>query len=188
MKRGRDIFKQFSPIINTIAFILRICPISVLKIIYPRRLSGKLGMGIRYCFGKCLFKTIGKNVSIHKDVYIFRPDKLEIGDNVSIHPMSYIDANGGITIGNDVSIAHAVTIMSTTHNYKDQNIPIKDQGISLGQVIIGNNIWIGAKAVILKGIRIGNGSVVGASAVVTRDIPENTIVAGIPAKAIKSRI
>lgn len=155
---------------------------------YPSRLSGKIGLGLRYCFAKRLFKAVGRNVSIHRDVYIFRPDKLEIGDNVSIHPMSYIDANGGINIGNDVSIAHAVTIMSTTHNYADDKIPIKDQGITPGKVIISNNVWIGAKAVILKGVKIGSGSIIGASAVVNKDIDSNSIAVDIPAKIVKSRI
>lgn len=187
MKRGRKIFNRFEPLINFVVAILRCIPVSLLRVLYPSSLSGRIGLGIRYCFGKRLFKSIGRNVSIHKNVYIFHPNKLELGDNVSIHPMSYIDDAGGISIGNDVSIAHGVTIMSSTHNFEDLSQPIKDQGLTLAEVIISDNVWIGAKAVILKGVRIGRGSIVGASAVVNKDVPMNSIVAGIPAKVIKTR-
>jgi acetyltransferase-like isoleucine patch superfamily enzyme len=112
---------------------------------------------------------------------------MEIGNNVSIHPMCYIEAKGGLVIGNDVSIAHGVTIMTTTHIYDKTDIPIKDQGSVANNVVIKDNVWIGAKATLLCGITVNQGAIVGAGAVVTKTIPANAVVAGVPARIIKMR-
>ena len=77
--------------------------------------------------------------------------------------------------------------MSEEHIYIDRNLPIKDQGKTYAPVTIKDNVWIGAKATILSGVTIGTGAIVGAGAVVTKDVPENSIVAGVPARIIKNR-
>ena len=115
----------------------------------------------------------------------FNVDKMKFGNNVSVHPMCYFQASGGIEIGNDVSIAHGVTLMTQNHSYEDRNIPIKDQPVISKPIIIEDNVWIGAKATVLYGRRIGKNSVIAAGAVVTKDVPPNTVVAGVPARVIK---
>ena len=112
---------------------------------------------------------------------------LRLGKNVSIHPLCYIDAQGGISIGNNVSIAHNVSILSFDHDYSDTSKPIKDAPLTLKEIVIENDVWIGAAARILGGVRIGTGSVIGAGAVVTKDIPPMSIAVGVPARVIKSR-
>lgn len=144
-------------------------------------------MGIRYVLLKTIAQNVGSNVGIYPGVYLLNPENITIGENVSIHPMCYIDAAGQITIGNNVSIAHGVTIMSSTHSYKDQTIPIKDQKILLKKTVIKDNVWIGSKATIVYGLSVGAGSIVGASAVVTKNVSPNSVVAGIPAQQIKNR-
>jgi acetyltransferase-like isoleucine patch superfamily enzyme len=156
-------------------------------LIYHRTTKGNIGLVIRYALLKNLALSIGDNVSIHPDVYLLNIKNLKIGNNVSIHPMSYIEASGGITIGNDVSIAHSTTIMSTSHKYMNLKINIKDQEVISNEVIICNNVWIGAKATILSGNKISSGSIIGAGAVVTKNIDENSIAVGVPAKVIKTR-
>jgi acetyltransferase-like isoleucine patch superfamily enzyme len=149
--------------------------------------KGLKGLVLRYALLKTLAVKCGSNVSVHPGVYLLRPEKLSIGDNVSIHPMCYLDAAGGIEIGNDVSIAHAVTIMSTSHNYNKTDIPIKDQDVTPDATYISDNVWIGAKATILSGRRLNPGCVIAANCVVTKDVETNTIVGGVPNKVLKQR-
>lgn len=187
--RGRDKFYKYKTYINLISKIYGIFPLSIrIKIFeFHRMTKGIKGIVLRYALLKAIAIKCGENVSVHPGVYLLSPDKLIIGDNVSIHPMCYIDAGGGIVIGDDVSIAHASTILSTTHKFKDINIPIKDQGIDLFQTTIENNVWIGAKTTILCGNKISSGTIIAASSVITKDTKINTIVGGIPAKLIKDR-
>lgn len=188
--RGRDKFNRFKPVIIGLSKFYTIFPIKFRKklLVHYRMKKGVLGITLRYALLKSICKNCGDNVSIHDGVYIFEPQNLSIGNNVSIHPMCYIDATGEIEIGNDVSIAHGVTVMSTTHNFEDINVPIKDQGVEKSKVVISNNVWIGAKSTILCGKTIGTGSVIGASSVITKDVLPHCVVAGVPAKHIKDII
>lgn len=92
---------------------------------------------------------------------------------------------GPVTIGNHVNLAQGITVTALNHNFSDPAKRIDEQGISTTPVNIGDDIWIGANAVILPGVSIGNHSVVAAGAVVTKDVPPHSLVAGIPAKIIK---
>ena len=93
---------------------------------------------------------------------------------------------GPITIGSHVNLAQGITVTALNHNYSDTTKRIDEQGVSTKPVIIGDDVWIGANAVILPGVTIGSHVVVAAGAVVTKDVPENTIVAGVPAKVIRT--
>ena len=186
--RGREKFSKIKPILNCAATLYSIFPFRVRKMLFEhyRNTKGLKGIAIRYILLKTIAKKVGDNVSIHPGCYIFFPENLELGDNVSIHPMCYIDAVGGVTIGNDVSIAHAVTIMSSSHRFDMRDIPIKDQPFIVEKTVVSDNVWIGAKVTVLCGKTIGSGSVVGASSVITKDVTPHTIVAGVPAKVIKN--
>jgi acetyltransferase-like isoleucine patch superfamily enzyme len=92
---------------------------------------------------------------------------------------------GPVTIGNHVNLAQGITITALNHNFEDKSQRIDDQGVSTDPVIVGDDIWIGANAVILPGVSIGHHSVVAAGAVVTKDVPPHSLVAGVPAKIIK---
>ena len=92
---------------------------------------------------------------------------------------------GPVCIGHHVNLAQGITVTALNHNFADTNRRIDEQGISTKPVVIGDDVWIGANAVILPGVTIGRHVVVAAGAVVTKDVPENTIVAGVPAKVIK---
>lgn len=187
--RGRDIFNKYKPILLFLSKLIKIFPLKlrVKFFVHCRHKTGLVGIGKRYILLKSIAKKCGDNVSIHPDCYIHFPERLEIGDNVSIHPMCYIDAAGGLSIGDDVSIAHAVTIMTSSHHFDKHDVPIKDQTFYVMKTEIGDNVWIGAKATILCGNNIGSGSVIGAASVVTHPIEENTVNVGIPARVIKER-
>lgn len=92
---------------------------------------------------------------------------------------------GPVTIGNHVNLAQGITITALNHNFDNPKKRIDEQGVSTTPVILGDDIWIGANAVILPGVSIGNHSVVAAGAVVTKDVPPHSLVAGVPAKIIK---
>ena len=92
---------------------------------------------------------------------------------------------GPVCIGNHVNLAQGITVSALNHNFEDKNKRIDEQGITTRPVMIGDDVWIGANAVILPGVTIGRHCVVAAGAVVTKDVPDNSLVAGVPAKLIK---
>ena len=188
MIRGRDTFNKFKPIINFLTLMCGFLPfgLRVVMLDHFRMVQGNLGLLSRYVLLQTIAKKCGENVSIQPNVFLLNVQNLSVGDNVSIHPMCYIDATGGIEIGHDVSIAHGVTILSTTHDYHNPDIPIKDQGINLSPTKISNNVWVGAKATILCGKNIGTSSVIAANCVITKDVAPNTVIGGIPNKFNKN--
>lgn len=80
-----------------------------------------------------------------------------------------------------------VVILTHTHNIDRVDIPMGKQGSRVARVIIGDDVWIGMRSIIMPGVKIGNGAVIGAGAVVTKDVPDFAIVGGVPAKIIKFR-
>ena len=92
---------------------------------------------------------------------------------------------GPVTIGSHVNLAQGITVTALNHNFEAPERRIDEQGVSTQQVTIGDDIWIGANAVVLPGVTIGNHCVIAAGAVVTKDVPPHSLVAGVPAKIIK---
>ena len=92
---------------------------------------------------------------------------------------------GPVNIGHHVNLAQGITVTALNHNFEDSEKRIDEQGVCTTPVVIEDDVWIGANAVILPGVRVGTHSVVAAGAVVTKDVPPHSIVAGIPAKIIK---
>ena len=93
---------------------------------------------------------------------------------------------GPVDIGSHVNLAQGITVSALNHNFSDTNKLIDEQGVSTNQVTIEDDVWVGANAVILPGVTIGEHCVVAAGAVVTKDVPPHSLVAGVPAKVIKS--
>lgn len=112
---------------------------------------------------------------------------ISVGSDTSIGAFNIIHGGGGVTIGRDTLLGPFVAVYSENHNYKDPEVPIRKQGQSRGPVRIGNDVWIGAHAVVLAGVIIGDGAIVAAGAVVTKDVPDGKVVAGVPAKVIGNR-
>lgn len=106
---------------------------------------------------------------------------ITIGKNVFFNTGCSFQDRGGITIGDGSLVGMNVTIATLNHG-----LPLETRNITYpSPVVIGKNVWIGSNATILPGVKIGDNSVVAAGAVVTKDVPENTVVAGVPAKAVK---
>ena len=85
-----------------------------------------------------------------------------------------------------MNLAQGITVTALNHNFEDSSKRIDEQGVSTKPVVIGDDVWIGTNAVILPGVTIGSHCVVAAGAVVTKDIPDHTLVGGVPAKVIKN--
>ena len=92
---------------------------------------------------------------------------------------------GPVTIGSHVNLAQGIVTTALNHNFEDTSLRIDEQGVSTKAVTIGDDVWIGANAVILPGVTIGSHVVVAAGAVVTKDVPDGCIAAGVPAKILK---
>lgn len=92
---------------------------------------------------------------------------------------------GPVTIGNNVILAQHIVASGLNHEYRNPDVPIKDQNITTALITIEDDCWIGANVVLTAGVTVGRHSVVAAGAVVTKDIPPYTIAVGNPARAIK---
>mgnify|MGYP004518787057 CR=1 FL=1 len=92
--------------------------------------------------------------------------------------------NSRIIIGKNVMCSYGVHIRTQYHMYKDRMIPMIKQGMKEADIIIEDNVWIGHSVHIMSGVTIHTGAVIGANAVVTKDVPRDTVVAGVPAKVI----
>lgn len=187
--RGREKFQKNKRLINVLVAICRALPrrYRAYLLVKWRKKEGVLWIGLRYVMLKTLALSCGDNVAIYSNAYLLHPENMRIGSNVTFQPMVYLEASGGITVGSDVSFAHGATVMSETHVYADRQTPFKCQGMVKKPVVIGNDVWIGAKATILLGVTVGSGAVIAAHSVVNRDVAEFTVMGGAPAKILKYR-
>lgn len=110
---------------------------------------------------------------------------LTIGARAFIGTGTIIACRESIAIGDDALIAEYVTIRDQDHRYGG-DVPTAQNGFETAPIIIGNNVWIGAKATITKGVTIGDNAVIAAGAVVIHDVPANTIAGGVPARVLKA--
>jgi len=123
-----------------------------------------------------------QDVTVFTPLYINCGKHITIGKNVFINFDCTFLALGGITIEDDVLIGPKVSLITENHPLN----PEERKGLAVKPIVIKKNAWIGANATILPGVTIGENSVVAAGAVVSKDVPDNTVVGGIPAKFIKN--
>ena len=133
---------------------------------------------------------IGNGFSMNRNGGLYcRNARIRIGDNCHCNTNVRIGADGGgsVRIGNDVNIGPNTVIDPSNHVFSRTDIPICAQGLSFGDIVIEDDVWIGANVVVTQGVRIGRGCVIGAGAVVTRSIPPYTVALGVPARPVKTR-
>ena len=122
-----------------------------------------------------------------EDVHILTPficdfgNRITFGKNVFINHSAILSASGGIEFQDGVSIAPGVRIATINHDFNNRHTIY-----TYGKVTVKKNVWIGMGATICPGVTIGENSVVAAGAVVTKDVPDNVVVGGVPAKIIKA--
>lgn len=141
---------------------------------------------IRRVVTRRLFDFCGKNVNVEKNADFGTGKGIRIGNNSGLGVNCSV--RGPLDIGENVMMGPDVIIMTSIHNTTNVNVPMNQQGfLPNKKVIIGNDVWIGARVIILPGVKIGNGVIIGAGGVVTKDIPDYAVVAGVPAKIIRYR-
>lgn len=147
-----------------------------------------LGVFIRGIASKCLFKEVAGFPWIQPRVIIVHADRITSGTHLGINSGAYINGVGGIEFGSNVLIGNNVTISSGQHPIEGEFPPIFSRLVIPKKIIINDDVWIGAGAVIMPGITLGKGSVIGANAVVTKNTEDYSVYVGVPAKKIRSRL
>jgi acetyltransferase-like isoleucine patch superfamily enzyme len=125
-------------------------------------------------------RTAAGHVRLRMPVVIYEPGRLELGHTIDIGEFTHIRANGGVRIGDRVLIAARVTITSRTHPVPLPRAHVNEDSA----IVIEDDVWLGAGAIVLPGVTIGRGAIVAAGAVVTKSVEPFTVVAGVPARPI----
>jgi acetyltransferase-like isoleucine patch superfamily enzyme len=137
---------------------------------------------IRGLLTKITSSEIDNSVTVFTPLHINYGKNIKFGKNVFVNfDCTFLDL-GGIAIEDDVMLAPGVKLLSESHPI----VPVGRQTLTTGAIHIKKNAWIGANAVIMAGVTIGENAIVAAGAVVSKDVPANSIAAGVPAKIIKS--
>lgn len=169
---------------------------SVVRICILRMRSYRIDYSVSLGTHFSTFQSARNSITIRKGTYIGDgvrikagfTGKIYIGKNVLIDDYSILDAQKNIRVGDETMIASHVYIIDYNHKYplsKSKKHLLRPEGYESKPISIGEHVWIGTHAVILRNVTIGNNAVVGAGAIVTKNVPSNSIVAGNPAKVIK---
>ena len=158
---------------------------------------GRLFLEARVFVGEDSFFDIGPSadsITVGADSHISRMvtirtqlGSVRIGEKVNIGAGSFIYGYGDISIGDYSLLANGVELITGNHRADELDRPMRFQGRDPDRIVIGEDVWLGVRAIVLGGVTVGRGAIIGAGAVVTRDIPEYAVAAGVPARVIRSR-
>jgi bifunctional N-acetylglucosamine-1-phosphate-uridyltransferase/glucosamine-1-phosphate-acetyltransferase GlmU-like protein len=112
---------------------------------------------------------------------------LRLGVNSAIGDFAHVGCAGGVSIGNDVIIGPCASFHSQEHITDDVNVPIRNQGTREAEIVIGDDVWVGARVTFLSGSRVGDHSIVAAGTVVRGSYPDYSVIGGVPSKILKHR-
>jgi acetyltransferase-like isoleucine patch superfamily enzyme len=148
----------------------------------------RIGTALQVIRPRCI--RIGPRCEIEQGVFLKCVDdgaRLEMGEYVFVGAGTEFDVAVSVVIGGHTLIAPGVFITDHEHNHA-RGRRLDEQGWRSAPVVIGADVWLGARAVVLPGVTIGEGAIVGAGAVVTKDVPPYAIVAGVPARQMGERV
>lgn len=137
---------------------------------------------IQVIFSELTGKQVDKTFGMFPPFYTDCGKNITVGKNVFINSGCRFQDQGGISIGDGTLIGHNVVLATLNHGIS----PDERHDLFPAPIHIGKNVWIGANATVLPGVTIGDNAVIAAGAVVTKDVPENTVAAGVPAKVIRT--
>ena len=163
------------------------------RLLVPRRIF----LGHRVMIGEGCFldaNTPQGRIELQDDVWLSRGSLIIAGrGEVIVGPVTYVGhsclmyGNAGIRIGRDVLLANGVQLICGNHTFARRDVPIRAQPTEGKPIVIEDDVWLGASAIVLGGVTIGQGSVVGAGSVVTRSLPPYSIARGVPAQVVGIR-
>lgn len=133
-------------------------------------------------FAELTSQPVNRTLGIIPPFYTDCGKNIHIGKNVFINTGCTMQDQGGVYIGDDVLIGHHAMIATLNHDAA----PEKRAELHPAPVHIGNRVWLGANVTVLSGVSIGDGAIIAAGAVVTKDVPANTVAAGVPARIVKT--
>ena len=132
---------------------------------------------------------IGPDARISPNAVFSNPDRIEIGARLNLGARCHIWAGPGqgrVIIGNDVLFGPEVMVTAAGYRFNDGS-PVTEQAMDEADVVIGDDVWLGTRVIVLPGVQIGDGAIIGAGAIVTADIPAGAIAVGTPAKVVGQR-
>ena len=136
---------------------------------------------VRALLSRLTGRRVAESVTVFPPFYSEFGKNLTLGEGVFINMGCRFQDTGGITIGDGTLIGHGSTLTTLNHSVD----PTRRADMEPAPVVIGRNVWLGAGVTVLPGVTIGDGAVIGAGAVVTKDVPADTIAAGVPARVIR---
>jgi acetyltransferase-like isoleucine patch superfamily enzyme len=151
----------------------------------PASMVQSFAIPLRRILAQKIFKHCGEGVIFHHNVLFSKGSNISIGDWSLINRYVMLDDRAAIDIGSFVMVAAGVTIETHTHPFDDFTVPIAYGGRSGLPVSVGSNSVVGYNTVLMAGVQIGYRCIIGANSVVTKDVPDYTVVGGVPAKPIK---
>ena len=182
MRRHRMLTPKYARLIVRLARRRLFAPrlkLDGLAFIGPRVVL-QIGREARIDLGRWSWLGHGTKIRCHEGV-------VSIGAKTVLGQECTISAYQHVSIGRECVIADRVMLIDFDHGVVEVDRPVRLQGIYKRDVRVGNNVWIGYGACILRGVTVGDNAIIGTSSVVTRDVPANAVVAGVPARVIRMR-
>jgi acetyltransferase-like isoleucine patch superfamily enzyme len=151
----------------------------------PASLVQSLAIPLRRVLAQRIFKRCGEGAIFHHNVLFSNGSNITIGEHSLVNRYVMLDDRADLDIGSFVMVSAGVTIETHTHPFSDFSLPIAYAGRDGRPVSVGDNTVLGYNTVVMAGVQIGYRCIVGANSVVTKDVPDYTVVGGVPAKRIK---
>lgn len=136
---------------------------------------------VRNLLSRLFGKTVDESFRVFPPFYTDFGKNITVGKNVFINACCHFQDHGGVSLGDGCQIGHNVVFATLNHGLA----PEDRQATYPAPITLGKNVWVGSNSTILQGVTIGDNAVIAAGAVVTKDVPENTIVGGVPARIIR---
>lgn len=133
----------------------------------------------------------GRELNLMSNFKLFVVDgsRFSMGDRCSINTNVHLSVNNNsqLALGSNCLLGPNVVLRPNSHCFLSRELPVRDQGHTAGKLVLGDDVWIGANAVVVGDVAIGQGAVIAAGAVVTKDVSEYEVWGGVPARKIKDR-
>lgn len=177
-------------LLRTLRSLERRAELGYLRLAYGKTSFGdgcEVRFGHHFSIAQGGYIHFGERCIIDRGMTIEVSGRLEVGAGTIFGHHCTIAARSSVRIGANCLVAELVSIRDHDHDFSRPEVPTRDQGAVVADVVIGSNVWLGAKVTVLKGVSIGDNAVIGAGAVVSRSIPANGVAVGVPARIVRYR-